>query len=442
MKGQLARQLGFVVSLLAFCPGSARADAVLLWNENASKAATAACLHISGNGLVEARMYAMVQAAVHDAINAIDRRSRPYAFTTRGSSSASVDAAIAAAARDALVSVIGTLPESPECRAAGIALTNDLYTAALALVPDGQPKLDGVAVGQAAAAAIIALRANDGSEQPMTDFDYPQGTEPGEWRFTPDFPFPFAFGTTWGEVTPFVLHRSKQFMPPPPYRLKSARYAADYDEVKRLGGNNNPTISERTDDQTEIGLFWLESSPLAWNRLARAVSADHALDVWENARLFALLNLAMADGYIASWKTKYTYNFWRPITAIRLGDTDGNRATQGDPAWTPLQFTYPMPDHDSGHAVQGGVAAEILKQVFGTDDVAFTACSTTLPAGSNCGEATEVRRSYTSFSQAATENSESRIYVGIHFRKAVENGERHGRKIAKYAVHRFLKPIR
>jgi hypothetical protein len=337
-----------------------------------------------------------------------------------------------------LVSVIATLPESPECRASGIAQANASYTTALAAIPNGSAKLDGVSVGQAAAAAIISLRAHDNSDQNMFDFDYVQGTEPGEWRFTPDAPL--AFGPQWGTVTPFVLHQSSQFRPGPPYPLTSERYAADYNEIKRLGGDDIITASERTPDQTQIGLFWIESSPLAWNRLARAIAVERGFDIWENARLFGLLNLAMADGYIGSWEAKYHYRFWRPITAIRLGEADGNPRTAGDADWTPLQSTYPMPDHDSGHAVQGGVAAEILKLVFGTDDIAFTACSTTLPAGSTCGEPTQVLRSYTSFSQAADENAVSRIYIGIHFRKAVEDGVEHGRRIAEYAVHRFLKP--
>jgi hypothetical protein len=442
MKRQVIGSLGLCLSLLACWPSNAGADAVINWSENAAKAATAACLHISGNGLAESRMYAMVHAAVHDAVNAIDRRSSPYAFVGQASAGASLDAAVAAAARDVLVSVIRTLPESVECRKNGIAQTKALYAAALALIPNGDAKREGVAVGRSAAAAIIAVRADDGSDQNLTDFDYPQGTKPGEWRFTPDFPFPFAFATDWGNVTPFVLRRSSQFRPPPPYQLKSAKYAADYNEVKMLGGNDISTPSTRTPDQTQIGLFWLESSPLAWNRLARDVSMARGLNPWENARLFALLNLAMADGYIASWEAKYHYRFWRPITAIRLGDTDGNRNTAGVLDWTPLQFTYPIPDHDSGHAVQGGVAAEILTQVFGTDAMAFTACSTTLPVGENCGEPGEVLRSYSSFSQAADENADSRVYVGIHFRHAVEEGTKHGRKIAAYAVHRFLKPSR
>ena len=276
----------------------------------------------------------------------------------------------------------------------------------------------------------------------MVDFDFPQGTEPGEWRFTPDFPVQLAFGPHWGKVTPFVLKRGDQFRPRPPHHLESQKYAADYNEIKQLGGDDVGTPSARTADQTEIGLFWIESSPLAWNRLAREVSVSRGFDLWENARLFGLLNLAMADGYIGSWEAKYHYRFWRPITAIRLGETDGNPATAGDPDWTPLQPTYPMPDHDSGHATQGGVAAEILKQVFGTDAISFTACSTTVGAGRMCTDSTPVIRSYSSFSQAADENAVSRIYIGIHFRRAVEEGVRHGRKIAQYAVHQFMKPVR
>ena len=439
MNGQVTRRVGLLLSLLAFWSSSANADAVVIWNENAARSATAACLHVSGNGLAESRMYAMVHAAIHDAVNAIDRRSRPYAFDASVNPAASVDAAVAAAARDVLVSVLTTLPESPECRASGIAQTEASYAAALAAVPDGAAKLDGIAVGRAAAATIIALRSSDGSDQPLADPAYPQGTQPGEWRFTPGFPF--AFLPRWGEVTPFVLHHSSQFRPPPPYQLRSAPYAADYDEVKRLGGDGINTPSARTPDQTEIGLFWLESSPLSWNRLARAVALERGLDVWENARLFALLNLAMADGYIASWDAKYHYNFWRPVTAIQLGDSDGNPRTDGDPAWTPLELTYPIPDHPSGHAVQGGVGAEILKLVLGTDDVAFTACSTSLPAGSNCADPGAIFRAYTSFSQAADENAASRIYVGIHFGQAVDDGVKQGRKIAAYAVHRLLKPV-
>ena len=224
--------------------------------------------------------------------------------------------------------------------------------------------------------------------------------------------------------------------------MKSAKYASDFNEIKLFGGDDVTTPSARTPDQTEIGLFWIESSPLSWNRIARQVSESRGLSLWENARLFALLNLAMADGYVASWETKYHYNFWRPVTAIQLADTDGNPDTLADPNWTPLQLTYPMPDYDSGHAVQGGVAAQVLKDFFGTDTIAFTACSLTLPAGSRCGEGGAVLRVYSSFSQAADENGVSRILIGIHFRDGVEQGIRHGRRIGQFTVNRVLRPVK
>ena len=150
----------------------------------------------------------------------------------------------------------------------------------------------------------------------------------------------------------------------------------------------------------------------------------------------------MADGYIGSWEGKYHYNFWRPVTAIHLADTDGNPDTEGDPTWTPsLGFTYPMPDHDSAHSVEGGAAAEVLKQFFGTDDIAFTACSLTLPAGSKCSDSSPKLRPFSSFSQAAAENGLSRILVGIHFRRAVNEGIEHGRKIGRRAANLYLKPV-
>jgi hypothetical protein len=428
-----------VLCLVLLSSRAAEADAVTDWNLRAARAAAAACLHISGNGLAEARMYAIVHVAIHDALNAIDRHSRPYVYDVEADPGASRSAAIAAAAHDTLVAVVGQLPESPQCVANGIATVEADSAAVLAAIPNGAAKTAGVAVGQAAAAAILALRANDGSNQELVDFGYPQGTEPGEWRFTPDVPFAFAPG--WGSVTPFVLTHSAQFRPDPPYKVRSAKYTADYDEIKVLGGDNINTPSARTADQTQIGLFWIESSPLSWNRLARAVSANRGLALWENARLFGLLNLAMADGYIGSWETKYHYNYWRPVTAIREGDFDGNPDTVGDPLWTPLQLTYPIPDYDSGHAVQGGAAAEVLKEVFGTDGISFTACSMSLPAGSTCVDPSPVYRSYSSFTQAANENALSRILIGIHFRNAVEEGIRHGRRIADRAVRNFLRPV-
>ena len=419
----------------------ASADAVTDWNANAGRAAVAACISPADDPLHESRMYAMMHVAIHDALNAIDRHARPYAYDGSVAAWASPDAAVTAAARDVLVSVISEIPAPfPQvCRDAGIASANADYAVALAAIPDGPPKTLGIQTGQAAAAAILALRTGDGSDTPLLDFDYPQGTQPGEYRFTPGVTFAFAPG--WGQVTPFVLAHAAQYRASPPYRLKGRHYARDFNEVKALGGDGVTTPSARTEEQTQIGLFWIESSPLAWNRLSRTVAAGQGLGLWENARLFALLNLAMADGYIGSWESKYRYNFWRPVSAIHEAADDGNPDTEVDPAWTPLQFTYPIPDHDSAHSVEGGAAAEVLAQFFGTDRMTFDACSLTLPIGQRCTDASPVRRSYTSFSQAAAENALSRVYVGIHFRRASEEGVEHGRKIARRAVQLFLRPV-
>ena len=417
-------------------------DAVTVWNANAGVAATAACIAPLDDPFHESRIYAMMHVAIHDALNAIDRRSRPYTFDMQAEPGASPDAAVAAAARDVLVPLIGQLPlelVSQSCIDAGVASVEADYTAALAAIPDDQAKAQGIAVGQAAAAAILALRAADGAVGPFLNFSCPQDTNPGEYQCTPGFPF-IAF-EVWENVTPFVLKDSSQFRPGPPYAVNKKNYTADFNEVKSLGGDGITTPSARTADQTEIALFWWESSPLKWSRIARAVSVDTGLDLWENARLFGLLNMALADGYIAMADTKNHYNYWRPVTAIQTGDTDGNPDTTGDPAWTPLRPTPPDQDYASGHSIEGGAAAEVLKQFFGTDRISFQDCGVTLPAGSTCSDPSPVLRSYTSFSQAAAENAYSRILIGFHFRKSVEEGTEYGRKIGKRAVNRYLRPV-
>lgn len=429
----------FLLFLLS-CSRLVNADAVTDWNENAGEAAQAAGFSPDNNPLHESRMYAMVHIAIHDALNAIDRRSRPYVFDSQALSGASPDAAVAAAACDVLVALINQ-PLNPDflaaLRSAGIDSVEADYTAALNAIADGQAKTDGVAISQAAAAAILALHANDGSGTLSIDTGYVEGTAPGEWRFTPGFAFAFAPG--WGEVTPFVLKDASQYRPGPLYKLTSKKYATDLNEVKNIGAKNSST---RTADQTQIGHFWVESSPLSWNRLARSVSAAEGLDLWENARLFGLLNIAMADDDIGTFDTKFHYNFWRPVTAIQLADTDDNPDTIADPAWEPLVPTPPIPDYDSGHSVQGGTASQVLKRFFKDDHISFTACNLSLPlAAERCGGASEVLRSFTSFTQAAEENGVSRIYNGFHFRDAVNKGIKHGRKIADRAVNRFLKPV-
>ena len=436
----LAAMLVATPAVAALGEGKVRSNAVIAWNANAGEAAIAACISPVDNPLHESRMYAMTHVAIHDALNAIDRRSRPYAFSGRASRGASPKAAVAAAARDVLVALLSQIPAPfpPSCGAAGVASVEADYAAALGRIPEGRAKRRGIEVGKAAAAAILALRAGDGADTPLIVMDYPQGTNPGEYRFTPGTPFAFAPG--WADVTPFVLRESSQFRPGPPYAVTSGKYTADFNEVKRLGGDDVTTPSDRTSEQTQIALFWVESSPLQWNRIARTVSAKKRLDLWRQARLFGLLNMALADGYVGSFDTKYHYNYWRPVTAIQMGDTDGNPNTSADPTWTPLVTTPPIPDYESAHSVQGGAASAVLKRFFGTDHMRFRTCSLTLPAGSTCNDSAPVLRSYTSFSQAAAENGISRILVGFHFRKAVDEGIEHGRKIGNRAVKRFLRP--
>ena len=418
---------------------ASQSDAVIAWNANAGDAALAACIAPTDNPLHESRLYAMTHVAIHDALNAIESRAEPYAFDGRARKGASAEAAVAAAARDVLVSLLPQIPFPLECTSAGVASVEADYAVALSAIPNGRAKTRGLEVGREAAEAILALRDGDGSNTQLQDFDYRQGTEPGVYRFTPGFEFAFAPG--WRDVTPFVLDDSSQFRPGPPYRVTGRRYAADLNEVKRLGGDGVTTPSARTAEETEIARFWVESSPLQWNRITRAVSSSQRLDRWQQARLFGLLNLSMADGYVASFDTKYHYNYWRPVTAIQNADADGNRRTSGDSDWTPLLPTPPIPDYDSAHAVEGGTASQVLKRFFGTDHIGFETCSLSLPEDT-CNDATPRLRRYTSFSQAAAENGLSRILVGFHFRKAVDEGIAHGNKIGNLAVDRFLRPER
>ena len=422
-----------------------RSNAVVDWNATATQAAVTSGMSPNLNPLGESRLYAMMAIATHDALNGIDRRYRPYIHQDLHARPwASPDAAVAAAARNVLVPGLQELKPSvpdPQAVANAIAVVELAYTRALAAIPDGPAKTSGISTGTAAAAAVIELRSSDKSNQVLlVDPAYPQGDQPGEWRFTSDPGF--AFAPDWGTVTPFVLKDSSQFAPPGPYPVTSARYAKDYNEVKRLGGDAD-TGSQRTPDQTQIALFWVGSSPYQWNSIARTLSAKQHLDLWQSARLFGLLNIAMADGYIGSFATKFSVNYWRPVTAIREGNADGNPATTGNLKWNPLAPTPPIPDYDSGHAVEGGTAAAVFRRFFEKDAVGFSVCSITLPdPNQRCGGSSQVLRHYSRFSQAAAENGESRILVGYHFRKAVKDGIVHGTKIGDRAVSLFLRRSR
>jgi hypothetical protein len=411
-------------------------DPVSSWNSIAVQATLTA----GENGVVASRTIAIAQAAVHDVLNAIDSRYERYAFTDNAQAGASPEAAIAAAARDALVGTIavGAVPGfgSPANQALAVAQVDAAYATALAAIPDGLPKSDGIAIGQAAAAAILAVRSADHATDLVT---YTPGTEPGDWQPTPN-PVPFdppaaadylpAVLPGWGNVTPFVLLRSSQFEPNGPPSLTSKQYTDDYNEVKAIGEKNSAT---RTAEQTSIARFWYEGSPSGWSRIARVVAESRGLDSWETARLLALVNLAMADGFIAGFETRYDFNFWRPVTAIRAGDMDGNDETVPDPLWSTLLNTPAIPDYPSTHSVLGGAASKVLRRFFHDDEVPFTVTSGAPFAG--------LTRSFTSFSKAAAENGESRIYCGIHFRSAVEDGIKLGNKIGGYAFTHALQPL-
>jgi hypothetical protein len=391
--------------------GATRADVVTDWNQTtlATQAAVAGGIRTPP----ASRALAMVHLAISDSVNAIDRRYRPYAVDALADPGASAEAAAAAAAYAVLVNLYPSRQADLDAA----------YAASLASIADGSSKTEGISVGESVAAVILALRSADGSAVTL-----PYTLAPGPGIYVPD---PAALFVSWGNVTPFALRSGSQFRAEGPPALSSEEYSADYNEVKSLGDVNS---TARTLDQTEAALFWQENSQIHWNRIAHLAADANQNSLSENARLFALLNVAIADTAIAGLDTKYTYNFWRPREAIRAGDTDGNANTIGDPAWTPLNYTGVHPDYISQHSAVGGAAAQVLAWYFRKDEFSFSITTSTAPGG--------VFRSYDSFSQAARENLNSRIWLGFHFRKACEDGLKQGKQVANFVVHHFLKPIK
>lgn len=397
--------------LLSQAIGSA--DEVTNWNQVATGAASAA----GQAPPLQTRTFAIVHVAIHDALNAIDRRNGPYTFEMRAAQGASPAAAVAAAARDTLIALVPSQLESVE-RA---------YTEALAGISDAGARASGVAIGQAAAALILSRRSADGSTAMAA---WSPGSLPGQYRPTP--PANVApILPQWGNVAPFALRHGWQYRVDPPPDLSGDRYADEVNEVKLIGG---ATSRLRNDEQSEIARHWYEASGLAWNRIARSVSEQQRLDPWQNARLFALVNIALADGYIANFESKYFYNFWRPITAIRDGDTDGNLDTVGELEWNSYLISPAIPEWPSGHATAGAAAAEVMERFFGTDYLAFGFTAGAPFAGTT--------RQYSSFSQAALENANSRVLAGIHFRASCLAGLGQGQRIGDYVYYNLLRPIR
>ena len=396
----------FVVALMATM---AQADVVTDWNNAALNAIRAD----KTPPPKASRALAILHASIYDAVNGIDRRYEAYFVQSAVPASASREAAASAAAHRALVVLFSTHASS----------FDDLYATILAAISNGPQKNSGIAWGQSVADQILAARAGDGSDAVVPP---PSGSGPGDWVPTPPA-FAAYLLPQWGFVAPFAMTSSSQFRPPgPPLPLDSVKCVADLAEVKALGAKVGST---RTDEQSTIANFWAdgagtETPPGHWNSIAQIVGAAQHNTLEQNARLFALLNIAMADAAICAWDAKYTFHFWRPVTAIRS-------AGGADASWLSYIGTPPFPDYVSGHATFSGAASKLLALFYGTDYISFTTGSDFLPG---------VTRVFSSFSAAAGEAADSRLYGGIHFRSANEDGLASGLSIGDWTFTHYLQP--
>jgi hypothetical protein len=398
---------------MAVDPAVARADVILDWNTIALKTTAAAPF----NPPLETRNLAIVHAAMFDAVNSITREFQPYAVHLHAPGWASPEAAAVAAAHAALVQLYPA-QQSP---------LDAAYTTSLALIHGGPGKTSGLEIGGDVARRILALRASDGAAAAV-GASYTPGTRPGDWNPTPPALLR-ALDPGWGQVQPFFLRHGSQFRPGPPPALDSPRYTRDFDEIKAIGSSASVT---RTQEQTDLARFWISTAAQNWNPAARGLALARGLTLSQNARAFALLNLAGADAFIASWDAKFAYSQWRPVTAIRAADTDGNAATDADPLWTPLLVTPPFPDYIAGHTTYAGAAEKVLEHVFGRHPGALiTLTSPTAPG---------VVETYTTFDEMAEGVVDARVWGGIHWRTSSARGRSVGERIGRYAVRRFLKP--
>ncbi|MCW3066930.1 MAG: haloperoxidase [Solirubrobacterales bacterium] len=355
---------------------------------------------------------AIMHAAIYDAIVSIDHSAAPYLTTIHGPGRASLAAAADTAAHDTLVELYPGLQPSIDQEYAGL----------VAHVPSGHHKAKGIRIGALVARQILAQRANDGSSAPLIPFQ--PGTNPGDYQLTPPI-FAQPVFTHWRFVKPFALRHADQYQPPPPPALTSPKYAAAVNEVKTLGAAQGST---RTPDQTQIGLFWNPPIWATWNRIAQSAALERHSTLSQAARTFAALNLTFADSVIAFYDAKYTYRLWRPVTAIRTADTDGNPDTAADPNWTPLSATAADPAYPGAHGTISAAGATVLAAIYG-NDVPFTVTSPALPG---------IERPFVSFSEAAEEASVSRIYNGNHTRTDQVAGEDLGHDIADFVLQHDL----
>lgn len=404
MKSSSAIVLGVILAVPAVAP----ADVITQWNERAIATATAGVQ----NPLVASRTVTMVQTAMFDAINSIENRYVPYAKRIPAPPSASSEAAAVAAAYAVLLALV---PEQePELEAA--------YSASLGRI-SSSGKEAGVTVGQQAAAEILARRAHDGANAPKP---YRPLTSPGVF-----VPTTIPVGINWGYVTPWVMASGSQFRPAAPPALASEQWAKDYNEIKSLGGKHSST---RTKEQTDIGRFWIVVGPASWFPIVRQIADAPGRSLLDNARLFALVAIATSDAYIAVFDAKFAYNFWRPVTAIRNGDIDGNDATIQDLDWEPLIDTPPHPEYPCAHCITSSAAATILNAEVGPDAIAKVTMTSSSASG--------VTRRWSNTREYVDEVSAARIYGGVHYRTSALVAQEMGRKIAELALRERMQPLR
>ncbi len=400
---------------------NARADVVLDWNLIAMNILVSQ----GQNPFAQARYMAITQLAVFEAVNAITHQYEPYLGTVVAPADASVDAAAVTAAYRVLRTYFPS----------AAATLDPAYAMALATIPNGSAKTGGIATGEAAATQMIARRVGDGSS-PQT-FYLPTSTDPGVWQLTPSCSVAGGVLFQWQNVTPFGIPSVpgnqawlEQFLPGPPPALTSNRYAKDYNEVKTVGSLNS---TARPSDRADVARLYAGSSPsFVFNLAARQVAVAEGTSLSENARALALVNMASNDSLVASFGTKYFYTLWRPETAIRAGDLDGNAKTDPDFAFMPFIVTPCFPSYPSNHASGSNSAAEILRRLYGEGGHAITIANPGVPG---------VVLHYTTFNQITDDVDDARVYGGIHFRFDQEAGGRLGRDIATYIYKHNLRPI-